>query len=311
MNESIVVILNANAGLGNHEQLKLEVTEKFRLHGVKADVTLAENGSHMVALAQAAVAKRVAVVVAGGGDGTINAVAAQLVHSHTALGVLPLGTLNHFAKDLRLPLDIDSAIQTIAQGIKIRVDTAEVNGQIFLNNSGLGLYPDIVRSREHQQRILRRGKWLAFFWASINALRLYPFLRVRMCLDGVDHEFKTAFVFIGNNHYSIEGSTLGTRQNLTEGQLSVFVAPNTGRLGLIVLAVRALFGHLRESKDFDALSAKDLVIQSRHQQLRVTTDGEVTMMQTPLRYQINAASLLVLVNAEVFPPHSGEPSCAQ
>ena len=310
MKEAIIVILNANAGLGHSEQLKLDVIEKFRAHGVDADVTLAADGAHMVALARAAVEKRAAVVVAGGGDGTINAVAAQLVHSETALGVLPLGTLNHFAKDLRLPLDIDSAIRTIAEGVKIRVDTAEVNGQIFINNSGLGLYPNIVRSREQQQRRFGRSKWMAFFWATINALRRYPFLRVHMCLDGIDHEHKTAFVFIGNNDYSIDGLTLGTRQKLTDGLLSVFVAPSTGRLGLLGLAVRALFGHLRESKDFDALTAKELIIESRHKKLRVSTDGEVTMMQTPLRYQIHAASLAVFVNGEALPTSEKGSLCA-
>jgi diacylglycerol kinase family enzyme len=102
-------------------------------------------------------------VVAAGGDGTLNAVTSVLVDGDRTLGVLPIGTLNHLAKDLRIPLDLDGAVQTLLEGVVANVDVAEVNGQIFLNNSGLGLYPKIVRHREKLQDQLGHGKWPAFF----------------------------------------------------------------------------------------------------------------------------------------------------
>ncbi len=148
-----------------------------------ARVTLAASGEAMTAAAQIAVANGLSIIVAGGGDGTINAVAAVVAGTRTGFGVLPLGTLNHFAKDCGIPLKLDAAIDTIATGVRRWVDVGEVNDRVFLNNSSLGLYPDIVRDRENQQEHLGRGKWLAACWATLGALRRYPFLGVRIAPD--------------------------------------------------------------------------------------------------------------------------------
>ena len=182
--------------------------------------------------------------------------ASTLLGTDVAFGILPLGTLNHFAKDLGIPLDLDEAIAVIAQGHSISVDTGEINGRIFLNNSSLGLYPDTVRSRERQQRQLGRGKWVAFFWAAVAALRRYPFLDLTIDVDEQAYQRRTPFVFIGNNSYLMEGFNIGARERLDEGTLSLYVVQRTGRLGLLALALRALFGRLRQARDFDMLYAK-------------------------------------------------------
>ena len=256
----------------------------------------------MIEAARRAVQRGAAMVVAGGGDGTINAVASELVDTGVPFGVLPLGTLNHFAKDLRIPLTLDEAIANLAQGVPAKVDVGEVNGRVFLNNSSLGMYPDIVRDREKQQRRLGRGKWLAFCWAAMAALRRYPFLSVRLHLNGEQHARRTPFVFIGNNEYLMQGLNIGERARLDAGKLSLYVAQRPGRLGLVRLAFHALFGRLAEQKDFDVLTTTEMEIETRHKRLRVATDGEVTVMNTPLRYRIRAAALTVLV-----PQNKGEP----
>ncbi len=271
--------------------------DKFLAHDFDAAVTLAESGAEMIDTAKAALARGVGIVVAGGGDGTINAVASVLVGSGVAFGVLPLGTLNHFAKDLGIPLTLDAAIANVAGGVRAKVDVGEVNGRVFLNNSSLGLYPDIVRDREKQQRRLGRGKWLAFCWASVAALRRYPFLSVRLKLNNEEHARRTPFVFIGNNEYQMQGLTIGERGRLDGGTLSLYVAQRPGRLGLVRLAFHALLGRLAQQKDFDVLLAKQLDVETRHKRLRVATDGEVTVMTTPLNYRIRAAALTVIVPA--------------
>ena len=153
---------------------------------------------------------RPGVIVAGGGDGTVSTVAAALVDTDICLGVLPLGTLNHFAKDLGLPLDLEAAVRCIATGVTSRVDVGEVNGRVFVNNSSLGLYPDIVRDREQQQKRFGRGKWHALLRASIAALRRYPFLQVSLAVEGRERAYRTPFVFIGNNAYRMEGLTMAS-----------------------------------------------------------------------------------------------------
>ena len=292
--DQIVVIVNAKAGLGYCGGWQASLAEKFSTQGVKADITLAQSGAEMIARAERAVAEGAATVVAGGGDGTINAVASVLAGTPVRLGVLPLGTLNHFAKDLKIPLDLEEAVANAVHGVVAKVDVGEVNGRIFLNNSSLGIYPDIVRDREQQQRHLGRGKWPAFGWALLTALRRFPFLSVRLKINGEEHLRRTPFVFIGNNEY-LQGLTLGARERLDTGKLCLYVAQKPTRLGLLRYAVHALFGRLQEARDFDVLSAPSLDIETRHQRLRVATDGEVTLMSPPLCYRSRAAALNVIV----------------
>lgn len=294
----MVAVINAKAGGGHAKELAAHISAEFARHGRHTTVHLASSGEDMLATARQAVRDRVPVVAVGGGDGSVNAVASTLLadqHCQSALGVLPLGTLNHFAKDLNIPLTLEDAIANIASGRRLRVDSAEVNGVAFINNSSLGLYPDIVREREKQQARLGRGKWLAFTWAAMGALRRYPFLRVRLSIDGQEHWRRTPFVFIGNNPYLMSGLDIGKRSSLTEGCLSLYVCHHTGRWGLLRLALHALFGRLRQAHDFDMLTATDIHIETRKRRMRVATDGEVQLMQTPLSYRIRPASLEVIV----------------
>src|SRR4029079_14151203 len=110
------------------------------------------------------------LLVVGGGDGTISAAASALVGTDTRLGILPLGTLNHFARDLGIPTDLDEAAQLIARGHVRRVDVGEMNGRIFINNSAIGLYPLMVVDRDLQRRRLGRSKRVAMLVASLRTL---------------------------------------------------------------------------------------------------------------------------------------------
>lgn len=290
----IVAIVNAGSGQGSAEALADRVEAAFRHAGAPAEVQLAHGGAELEAAIERAVARRPDVIVAAGGDGTVSAVAAALVDGDIALGVLPLGTLNHFAKDLGLPLEIEAAVAHVVHGRPVRVDVGEVNGRVFVNNSSLGLYPDIVRDRERQQRRLGRGKWPALAWATLAALRRFPFLSVRLSVDGREQLWRTPFVFVGNNEYLMEGFAIGARAGMQDGVLSLYVAQRAGRLRLLQLALRALFGRLRQARDFSATRATEIDVESRHRRLRVAVDGEVTVMTPPLLYRIRRASLQVL-----------------
>jgi diacylglycerol kinase family enzyme len=297
----VVVLLNAASGGGNDAALAARVAGLFESVGVTADVRLVHGGDDLGATVQAAIARRPDAIVAGGGDGTVSTVAAALAGGPIALGVLPLGTLNHFAKDMQLPLELEPAIERIARGELRRIDVGEVNGRVFINNSSLGLYPDIVRERERQQRRLGRGRWPALVWATIGALRRFPFLTVRLSVDGREGLRRTPFVFIGNNVYRMEGFAIGERERLDSGCLSLYVAQRAGRLRLLLLALRALFGKLEQARDFDAMRAAEIDVESRRRRLRVATDGEITAMAPPLRYRIRPASLTVIAGG---PPDS-------
>jgi diacylglycerol kinase family enzyme len=293
------VIVNAIAGKG-HTQEELEsIRDVFAKAGARADILAARSGAEIVELAERAVRERHPVIVAGGGDGTMNAVAGAVAGSGLSLGILPLGTLNHFAKDLAVPIALDEAVATIVANHHAEVDVGEVNGRIFINNSSLGLYPTLVTVRDNQRRRLGRGKWHAVFWATLTVLRRHPMLDVRLILDKVVEDRRTPFVFIGNNEYTSEGFDVGSRARLDGGVLSIYLTRRRGRRGLLGLALRAVAGLLHGTRDFEALTAHSLTVATRHKLLTVATDGEVSVMRTPLEYRIRSRALRVVVPAPV------------
>src|SRR5262249_1860097 len=142
-------------------------------------------------------------VVAAGGDGTVSTIAAALAGGDVPLAVLPLGTLNHFARDLGMPATIADAARAIADGAVDRVGVGEVTGRIFVNNSSRGLYPLVVASREADQRATGHGKWRAMLTAIWRVLRRFPLLAVQVRSAAGAVTARTPFVFVGNNAYRV------------------------------------------------------------------------------------------------------------
>jgi diacylglycerol kinase family enzyme len=291
---AVEVIINAASGTSSKEETRLRLAELFRRSGIEARISLVKRGESLVKLAQRAAQGDAAIIVAGGGDGTINTIASTLIDTNKTLGVLPLGTLNHFAKDLKIPLDLEGAARTIIANHVVRVDVGEVNGHIFVNNSSLGLYPSIVHRRKQEQR-LGHGKWPAFIWATFSVLRRYPFVDVRLNADGKEISTRTPFVFVGNNKYEMQSFNIGTRARLDAGLLSLYFSHRTSRLGLVRLALRALFGRVEKAEEFVAMCTTEVSIETRRRRIRVATDGEVTIMEPPLRYRIRPLALRVIV----------------
>ncbi len=233
-------------------------------------------------------------IVAGGGDGTVSTVAGAVAATRAALAVLPMGTLNHFAKDLGVPLDLAAAVRTALAGRVIKVDVGEVNGRVFVNNSGTGPYPYIVRQREEQQRH-GQPKWVAFGLAIWAALRRYYRLRVKLRLDEADALARlTPFLFVGNNRYEVNGLEIGRRASLQSGRLWVCAPPAPTRSGLVRTALRGLAGRATD-RDLHAFEAAEFWVQANTPRISVSRDGEVSVMETPLHYRIRPAALAVIV----------------
>jgi diacylglycerol kinase family enzyme len=288
---AIPLIVNAHSGSASDDLVE-RLAGLYRAAGAEVSVAVARDGADLTRLAKQAAAAP--LVIAAGGDGTINAVASELVGGGATLGVIPSGTLNHFARDLGIPLDAPAAVVATLDGKPREIDVGEVNGRLFLNNSSIGLYPAMVHQRTKQQRRLGRSKWHAMLWAGHTVLRTHSFLHLLLEVDGVPYRRRTPFVFIGNNVYEMQGFDIGRRARLDAGVLSIYVTHRGGRLGVLALALRALLGRLEQSRDFEATSATELRIESRHTRLLVATDGEVSPLELPLRYRIRPRALRVM-----------------
>jgi diacylglycerol kinase family enzyme len=287
------VLLNAAAVGAGKPRSVADIAELFLAAGSRARITMLQRGQDLAEAARSAGALS-SIVVAGGGDGTMSGVAAGLIGTPAVLGVLPLGTLNHFAKDLRIPLDLEKAVGTIAAGRVSCIDVGTVNGRTFLNNSSIGIYPDIVEAREELRRRGHR-KWSAFVLATFRVLRDYRGVLVRIDADGVQSVRRTPFVFVGNNEYAIEGSGLGGRTRLDGGRLVAYLTPRLRARDLPMLFVRALAGRARQSGEFEIVSALEVWVDTpRSRHVRVSLDGEITTMATPLHYRTCPGALKVL-----------------
>jgi diacylglycerol kinase family enzyme len=280
------------------------ISSVFASHRVAADIHLVFGGLMEKRAKQEIATAGIDALVAGGGDGTAGAVAGALAGTNIPLGILPLGRANHFARDLGIPARLEQAVEVIATGHTALVDTAEVNGRAFVNNSSLGAYPFLVLDRERRRR--RRGvlRPIAALLAGLKLLRMFPLRRVSVRVENWSEVCRTPCLFVGNNRYQLELFALGTRPALTGGELWIYIAPQQTRLSLVWFTFKSLMGMTDPDRDLRLLHGTSAEIRAEGRRLDVALDGEVLRMRAPLRYRIRPASLRVYVNYRA----GGEPS---
>jgi diacylglycerol kinase family enzyme len=288
------VLLNRDGGtLAADPTLADKAREALKAAGLDVEVELLSGGD--CAVRSRAVAERGdPLLIVGGGDGTVSAAASALIGTETALGILPLGTLNHFARDLGIPTKLEDAAKLIAEGSERRVDVAEMNGRIFINNSAIGLYPLLVIDRDSQRKRLGRPKLAAMIVASVRTL--VRFGHQRLTLAGNDRKgvVDTPLLFVGNNDYRTDLPNAGKRDSLEDGKLCVFVMRKKTRRGFIAASVRALLNRSRPDDMVRVDDVERLRVASRKSVLAVSLDGEVVREKPPLTYQILKKALRVI-----------------
>jgi diacylglycerol kinase family enzyme len=293
----VLVILNPSAGtlaaLPNDESIAAQISQGFESAGSEADVRIVA-GPDLAETARSAAGDGFDAVIAGGGDGTLNTIANTLAGGPVAFAVLPLGTHNHFAKELGLPLDLDGAIRALAAGSMEDLDIGEVNGFVFLNFSALGLHPLVVKHREAQREARGRRKFLALFVALLSVLRRLPVLRVRLFFGDTVIRRTTPSVIVCNNAHQMRVFGVESVSQADRGVLNVYLARSTRWWGVVWLIIRAAFRSLQTAKKFESLALNDFTIETRSRHARVSIDGEVTDLQTPLHYRVRPGGLRII-----------------
>jgi diacylglycerol kinase family enzyme len=277
--------------------MRAELAQLFEAADLAVEIVSPPSAAAAADAAREAAASGATVVVAIGGDGTISGIASALVGSNTALGVIPAGTLNHFARDLGIPPDLERAVSTIVAGQVTTIDVGVVNDRIFLNNSSIGIYPDIVLARDELRRDGHR-KWIAFVLATAKILRRYRGVVVRITGGETTQSVRTPFLFIGNNEYQVVGPRLGARASLAGGRLFAYLAPRLRSADLPKLLAWALLGRAAAHGALESFGAVEFRVDTRRRKrLRVALDGELTHLRTPLHYRVRPRALKVIVPA--------------
>jgi diacylglycerol kinase family enzyme len=288
-----------NAGSGTKSTCGADVEALFARHGLQATIVCPNNGSDVASVASSMVKAGCGIVVAAGGDGTVSAVASAVAGSEAVLGVLPLGTLNHFAKDAGVPLELEEAVRNISSGRAVKVDIGDVNGRAFINNISLGLYPVFVQARGDVRKLTVFARWHTILSAAINSLVRLPLFRTHLRIDSREFKRNTPVLFVGNNEYELDGKLIGGRRSLDQGCLSLVVTRSRGPWGVVKLVVRAALGALRGSKDLDAKLGREIEIRTKDRRTMLAIDGEVIeKFDWPLHCSVRPGALRLLVPGE-------------
>jgi len=293
----ILAVFNAKAGTLaglSVDEVGRQVRDAFTRAGHHLEV-IAPDPHDFPACVQRTIAEKFDVVLAGGGDGTINSLANLLAGSDVALGVLPLGTHNHFARELGIPLTLEAALQALVIGSVNTMHVAEVNGRVFLNFSGIGFHPNVVKYRDAQREAVGRSKpWAMVISLVRNVVRL-PLLRVSLTSATWNARRLTPSVIVCTNALQMEEFGVKSVSYPRRDRLNVYVARSTSRLGFMWLMVRALFRSLPTARKFESIDIGQLSVSTRRTHMRVSLDGEIVDLTTPLNYRVRENGLRVLV----------------
>lgn len=298
MDADICIVMNAGSGKGDAQERRRALEAACAGFPGRFELRPVRHGSDIERVAREAVEEGFETIVAAGGDGTIATVASVLAGTGRRMAVLPFGTFNYFARSLGLPEDIEEAVRTIAEG-RVRVmDTADVNGRIFLNNASLGAYPAILNHREQVFRRWGRSKLLAYLITLTTLLQFRSPLVATLRVDGTERRVRSPLVFICKNAGQLEEMELEGGDCIRSGRFAVFVAPDAGRFGLILFAFRLAL-HLTERRtDFELLCGQEVEIETARPWRLVARDGEREKMQGPFRFRLHPGALRIVVPPE-------------
>ena len=298
----VITLVNTTSGAVRRlgaDELKQTFTSALRDHGIAAKLMLADGPSIKKAAEQGILHVRRrnfdAVVVAGG-DGFGRHCCWRRCKHLGAVGYTATRTLNHFAKDLGIPTDLDGAVALIAAGHVRQVDAAEVNGRVFVNNSSIGPYPHMVLSRERWRARRLRSKWTATALAFLRTFRDFPGSRLEIRAEGRDDVCGTPCVFVGNNEYRTNLFEHVGRASLDSGELSIVVLRPRARSSLLWLGIRLAFGLELHQEDVTRYRSRAAEILSPASSLLVALDGEVATVRTPLIYRSRPEALRVFAS---------------
>ena len=235
------------------------------------------------------------VIVAAGGDGTLNAVASQMLKQQIPMGILPMGTFNYVARVLHIPLDILEAAEVIATGEQRASHVACINNQIYLNNASLGLYPLFIKKREEYNRKFGRFPLNAYTSGLDVLIRDWKELKLEVEVDDKKYPVKTPLIFFGNNQLQLEELKLKVSKCAELGEIAGVVIAKGDKLTLFKTLFQTIRGKLEQASDVYSFGAQKVTVYSRKPKLTVALDGEIVSMSTPLHLHVEKNALNIMV----------------
>jgi diacylglycerol kinase family enzyme len=240
-------------------------------------------------------------VVAAGGDGTVNAVATQVLPTGLPFGVLPQGTFNYFGRTHGIPTDTAEAVHALLKAQLRPVQAGMCNERIFLVNGSMGLYPEVLSDRETMKQRLGRSRPVALLAALFTLLRHHRDWVIKLDVNGEMQTVVTPTLFVGNNALQLAQTGIPGGPLLDTGRLVAIMVRPMSRLAMLGLLLRGALGNLGDADKVDSLAFTRLEVTPRlphkPRRLKVATDGEIVWMRTPLVFRPAPKPLQLLAPA--------------
>jgi diacylglycerol kinase family enzyme len=302
------IVLNPGSGRDDAHETKALIERVLTEAGRPHEVLMCK-GTPVPEVAQRAVEKARAqggIVVAAGGDGTINAVAQAVLGKGCAFGVLPQGTFNYFSRVHGIPFDTEAATRALLDATVEPVQVGQVNDRVFLVNASVGLYPQLLEDREAYKQRYGRSRRVAAWSAVVTVFRAHRPLRLVMHCGGEQRNVRTLTLFVGNNPLQMQQIGLSEVPQVGEGRLAAVMLRPVSTAGLLGLMLRGALGRLGEADDVDSFAFESLSVRPalprRHAMVKVAMDGEITELRAPLRFGVAPHALPLLRPANPLPP---------
>lgn len=297
---AITVLMNTQSGQKDKSPARDAIHEILLASGRDVKIIQEKNPRRLGELARAAATERPGILVAAGGDGTLNTVATAAFEAKLPFGVLPMGTFNYFARDLGISLEPAEAAQVLLDGVSKRVPLGRVNGHLFLNNASIGLYRRLIEDRERHKQRFGRNQLVALLSAVVTLFRPHRSYRLRMEIDGKSELLVTPSVFFGRNALQMEQLGLDEAECVNRGEIAVLAPREVSRTEMVGLALRGALAQLETATNLHqhcAMHIRADWIGSTRRHISVAVDGEVRECTLPLIVESIPSALEVIVPA--------------
>jgi len=298
--EPFYIVINPRSGQDKSSEVTDTITavltaagRRFELMPVSDASLLAETAANAVAKAQ----DNGGVVVAVGGDGTLNAVSQQVLGSGVLFGILPQGTFNYFGRTFGIPQETEIATRCLLDAIVEPVQVGTLNGRIFLVNASLGLYPQLLEEREVFKQRYGRSRLVAFWAAMVTFLHAHRQLSVELEHEGETLMLRTQSLVVGNNALQLEQIGIAQATEIARGHLVAMTSRPLSVMALYGLLLRGLMSRLGDAENIISFGFHRMTVRvgSRRGRIKVAMDGEISWLRSPLEFKVSEHRLPLLV----------------
>ncbi|MGE0153400.1 MAG: diacylglycerol kinase family protein [Reyranellaceae bacterium] len=294
---AVHVVMNAGSGGDDKRSSRQTLEEAFAAGGSQAVFHLIDDPKRIGAVIEEtrrACRGDGGILVAAGGDGTVNACAAAAAGTDIPFAVVPLGTFNYFARDIGMPLEPAAAAAAILDGVVAPAHVARLNQHLFLVNASIGLYVRLIEEREKHEATLGRNRLVAVASGLVTALRGHYAMTLDMVVDGKPVQVRTPLVFLGKNYLQLRNLELDIAECIAAGEIGVIMLQDANKLTIVGMAWQALLGRLDAANKLHAFCAQTLEIGTRRSPVSAVIDGEIVALQSPLKVEIQRNALQVV-----------------